>query len=230
MATGEILTGVQAHSAFYRLVGTETDDTELTLRGETPDQVANEFLTRGVRRAQRWMINMGYDGWRKRTGALTFTGSDDVDGGKKITLPNDYLRAYGSDRQSALREPDGKQWGQEINTEKDFRRGDLYYYRGDELWVTKDANFPATLFLEYHFVHAAWDASVTIDFPIDARPLIIAYAAELAKEDNWLPGGQEMKVGIVRALMSAKEEARDVARPSKTPRKFRRPKRFANRW
>ena len=219
--------------AFYRLVGTESGDDELELRGEAADDVAYIFLTRGSRTAQRWMIKMGYGGWRKRTSALTFTGSDDTDGGTKVALPNDFLRGYGNQRQSMLREANGKRWGQEIDPEDDHLRGDKYYIRGQELWLTRGASPPTTLYGDYHYTHPLWNAALantSIDFPTDARSLIPAEAAVVAKEENWVPGGEEMELKIERALKRAQEEARDVARPTKEPRKFRRPKRFANRW
>jgi len=226
----ELSTVAQVVAAFYRLTGSVSEDDALVEHGEAADDVAYTYLTRGCRAAQRWLLKMGYGGWRKRTTALTWSGSDAADGGRYATLPSDFLRAYGNQRVSALREADGDQWGQEVATQDDQTRGDGYYFRGDKMWLCRDASPPTTLYLDYVYTHPVWSASVTIDFPVDARALIVAEAANVAKEEAWLPGGPEMEQKIERALMRAREEARDVARPTKSPRMFKRPPRMGNRW
>ena len=215
---------------FYRLVGTLPDDGALVENSEAQDDVAYLYLTRGSRAAQRWMLKMGYGGWRKRSAALTWSGTDAADGGRYATLPTDFLRACGSQRQSALREANGDGWGQEIIVYDEQLEGDGYYFRGDTLWLARTAAPPTTLYLDYHYTHPAWSASVTIDFPMDARALIVAEAADAAKAENWLPGDQAMEVKIGRALAQAREEARDVARPSRQPRQFKKAPRWGNRW
>ena len=55
----ELTTGAMALEAFYRLVGSESGDQELTRQGEDTDEVGYIFLTRGARAAQRWMIAKG---------------------------------------------------------------------------------------------------------------------------------------------------------------------------
>ena len=217
---------------FYRLVGVESDDPALTDQGEATDEVARLYLTRGCRSAQRWMLRMGYQGWRERSIALSWSGSDAADGGRYSALPSDFLRAYGNKRVSALREADGRPWGTELNAEEDYRRGSFYYFRDQQLWVAHSAVPPGTLYLEYHYLHPKWEAldDDDIDFPMEARPLIVAEAANDAKEENWLPGGPEMERKIERALLRAREEARDIARQTKGPRTFRKPYRAANRW
>lgn len=217
----------------YRLVGTDAGDTALTEHGESTGDVVDLFLTEGSRNAQRWMLKMGYGGWRKRsTSALTWTGTDAADGGQKATVPTDFLRAYGNQRQSALREADGKRWGLEINPEEDHLRGDLYYFRGEELWLGLGASPPTTLYLDYHYTHPKFDslADNAIDFPMEARRLIVCEAANVAKEDNWLPGDEDMERKIERALMRAREAARDIARATKQPRQFRKPRIIGSRW
>lgn len=228
----------KCRQAFLRLTGTLDDDAALTELGEAQNEVVDLFLTRGVRLAQRWMLKMGYKGWRKRFGPITWSGSDETVGGRFVNLPTDFLRAFGRDRESALREANGEQWGFEIDTDTEHWKGDYYYFRGGDdladvpgqLWITRNATLPTTIYLEYHYLHDAFANGITLDFPVEARWLIIAEAANLAKEENWLPGGQEMEQKIERALIRAREEARDIARPSKQVRKMRRVVRYGNRW
>ena len=62
----ELDTVARVKRAFFRLVDTESDDPELTLLSEDADEVVELLLTRGFRSAQRWMLEQGYQGWRKR--------------------------------------------------------------------------------------------------------------------------------------------------------------------
>lgn len=216
---------------FFRLLGTDSTDPGLTANGEAPDDVAYLHLTAGCRDAQRWMLKMGYKGWRKRSAALSLAGTDSSDGGRYASLPSDFLRAAGNQKQSALRQADGTGWGQEVTDNEDQYHGDGYYIRGEQLWLTRGAQPPTTLYLEYHYTHPAWSAALsTIDFPMDARNLIVAEAANAAKEENWLPGGPELEGKLERNLMRVREKARDVARPTRQARQFRKPVRVGNHW
>ena len=228
----ELSTVLKCREAFYRLVGTDADDGALTAQTEQTDDVANLYLTRGCRNAQRWMLKMGYAGWRTRSGALSWSGTDETTGGRYTTLPTDFLRAWGTQRDSALHEANGTRWGQQVSPEDDLLRGNHWYIRGDELWITRNASPPTTLYLEYQYLHPTWDglADADIDFPVEARPLIIAEAADAAKEEFWLPGDVEMERKIDRAVRRAREEARDIARPTKQPRQLRRARRAGNHW
>jgi hypothetical protein len=228
------LDSVQKHrAAFYRLVGTTGDDTALTELNEVTDEVCDLYLTRGCREAQRWMLDMGYDGWRKRSTALTsasLSGTDDTDGGRYWALPSDFLKLWGRERESAIRKPNGDRWGAETTPHNDNWRGEYYYVRGDELWFARRAVLPTTFYVEYHYLHPKWEGAFTIDFPMEARWLIPTEAAVVAKEENWLPGGAEMEAKIERALARARNSARHIARRTKQPRGFRKPYRLANRW
>lgn len=229
----ELDTVLKHRQAWYRLVGTESGDQSLEEQDEATEEVAYLALTRGCRAAQRHMIRNGYGGWRKRSSALTFTGTDSADGGRKVALPSDCLRIYGNRRRSALVEANGDRWGREIDEEEDHLRGNYYYVRGEELWLGRTATPPSTMFLDFHYIHPEWNSSLAdgdIDFPMEARPLIVATAATVAKDDNWLPGGIELEAKIDRALLRAQEEARDISRRSKQPRTFRKPVRIGNRW
>jgi hypothetical protein len=227
---------VQRHrDAFYRLVGTTADDAALTDQGEATDEVVDLYLTRGSREGQRWMLDMGYDGWRKRSAALTsasLTGADATDGGRYWTLPTDFLKLWGRERESAIRKANGDHWGAEITPHEDHWKGNYYYVRGDDLWVARNAVLPTTFYVHYHYLHPKWEAlgDGSIDFPMEARWLIVAEAAVIAKEESWLPGGAEMELKIERALARARNTARHIARRTKQPRAFRKPPRFANHW
>lgn len=228
----ELSTVARCRNAFLRLVGTDDTDSALTDLGEAANEVVDLYLTRGCRDAQRWMLKMGYDGWRKRSSALTFTGTDAADGGQKATLPSDFMRTSGNTRRSALREASGDSWGAQIDQEEDSHKGNYYYLRGTELWLARTAVPPTTVYLDYHYQHPTWTglADGSIDFPLEVRPLIIAEAANVAKEENWLPGGRDMEAKIERALARAREAARDFARQTKGPRTFRKPVRWGNHW
>lgn len=221
--------------AWYRLVGMTTSDKALETRGESADDVAYLHLTRGCRAAQRHLLRMGYGGWRKRSSAITsWSGTDDADGGRYTSLPTDFLRAYGNRRFSALVEADGDRWGEEIGPEDAHQKGDFYYIRDTsgtrQLWLTRNASPPATVYLEYHYQHPTWNSGVTIDFPLEVRALIVAEAAVRAMDEVWFPGGPDMEGKIERAWLRAREEARHFARQNKGPRTFRKVRRVGNRW
>lgn len=223
--------------AWYRLVGTTPDDAALTDLGEATDEVAYLALTRGSRVAQRWMLKMGYGGWRQRSAALTFSGTDDADGGRYVALPSDFLRtagrnrvSAGHDRQSALRAANGTPWGVEIDETQDHYRGNYYYLRGEQLWLARTAQPPGTLYLDYHYTHPVWSSGTTIDFPVDARSLIVAEAANVAMEENWYPLDDAGKQAILRAVRNAREEARDLVRQTKTPRRLQKAPRYGGNW
>jgi len=226
----ELTAAAQFVRGFYRLVGEMSSDPELVALGESVDEIAYIYLTQGTRAGQRWMLDCGYMGWRKRSSALTWTGTDDTTGGTYSDLPSDFLRAFGSQQKSALVEADGRPWGTEVHTLDDTLEGDGYYFRGDELWLLRRASPPSTLYLSYHFLHPAWDATTEVDFPVEARGLIPAEAANLASLENFLPGGNEMLAKIDRALKVARERARGLGRPSKQARMMRKPARYNSRY
>lgn len=220
----------RVRQAFYRLIGSTVDDDGLTEQGETDNEVCYLFLTRGCRAAQRFMLDEGYGGWRQRSAALSFSGSDAADGGRYTSLPTDFLRAVGNDRTSALREADGTPWGQEFDDRDDTKQGNGYYLRGDQIWLLRNAVIPSTLYLDYHFHHPEWSDSVTIDFPIKARWLIVAEAADSAKLEDWFVGDNDVLAKIAAALIKARTEATDIAKRTQQPLKWRAPRRAGTHW
>jgi len=233
----ELDTGAKIEAAFFRLVDTEADDPELTLLGEAASDVIDQLLTRGFRAAQRWMLNKGHQGWRKRSAAITWSGSDAANGGTYSALPADFMKAYGNGRMSCLEEANGDRWGSEIDPDEIARRGSHYYFRGSDdggmqIWRGKASQSPATLYLDYHYKHPSWKdlADGDIDFPMEIRALPVAIAANFAKEEAWFPAGQEGEVKIVRALGLAEEEAMRTVKASRKPRMMRAPRRYGNHW
>lgn len=226
-------TVAKCRNAFLRLVGTDDADPALTDLGEATTEVVDLYLTAGSRDAQRWMLSVGYDGWWRRSSAITsWTGSDSADGGRYTTLPSDFLRLRGNSRTSALVEADGDRWGSLIDSEENYRKGNYYYLKGTQLWLARTASPPSTVYIEHHYQHPSWTglADANIDFPLEVRPLVISEAANAAKEENWLPGGQEMEAKIERRLARDRQKARDFARQVKGPRMWRKVLRVGNRW
>jgi hypothetical protein len=231
------LSTVNGHRyAFYRLVGSDASDDLLVEHGEDAGEIVDLFLTLGSRGAQRYMLENGYRGWRKRSSAITsWSGADDTDGGRYWTLPSDFLKACGRiNRDSAIHKANGDQWGREIRYEQRALKGDLYYFEGvEKLWLARGAIPPSPVYLEYHYMHPAWTSSLQdseIDFPLDARRLIIAEAAFEAKDENWLPGDINLENKIHRARENARTRARRVAHQSMSQRVLLAPVRFGNRW
>jgi hypothetical protein len=60
-----------------------------------------------------------------------------------------------------------------------------------------------------------------VDFPSEDRPLIVAFAAERAMQDSWLPGGEEMMVKIAANRRACEQRAFRRTRRSRTMRKLR---------
>ncbi len=215
-------------AAFYRLVGTEEGDPALIEQGEASNAVAYQALTKGIRSGQRFMLSKGYMGWRELSAALTWTPAS-VTGIYVAAVPSGFLRAFGNAKMSALIGSDGKRWGQEITAYDHSASGQCYWFEGEEIKIPATTT-PPTLRLDYHYRHDALDGSATITFPQEARSLIVAYAANHAKQDNWLPGGPEMELKVREAVKVAEQNAIDVARPTKTPRQIRVRKAYGTHW
>jgi hypothetical protein len=221
--------------ALLRLVGTEEQDPEFSLRGEVTNEVLDLFLSEGTWAAQRWLLRNGYKGWRSRSPALVWLGADATDGGRYAAMPTDFLTAYSSGEppRGALVEADGSSWGQEIAPDDLRYQGNGYYFPDtSNVWLARRASPPSPIYLLYHYRHPGWvnilDAD--LDLPQEVRYLVVAEAASQAKEEHWLPGGQEMEMKIERALGRARQKAMGLARPSGGPRKMRHRQPYGYRW
>lgn len=217
-------------SAFYRLVGTTSDDDSLTENSEAEDDVFYLFITRGYRSAQRYLIDFCRmsDRWRTRSSAITWSGTESTVGGQYSALPTNFLRLAGNRHRSSLVEADGTRWGQEIDESDSIIKGQYYYLKNDQLWKTRSASPPSTVYLEYHHHHAViTSATSTFDLPAEARHLAVAFAANDAMTENWFPGKDR---NVVReALANAKYEAKQLRR-SREPIKMAAPRRYGTAW
>jgi len=226
----ELDTVAKVVAAFYRLVGTESSDDALMANAEQVNEVAYTYLTRGSRNGQRWMLKAGWMGWQK-SAALSWV-LDSALGVYGADLPADFLRAFGTRKMSALRRTGGAQWGVEVDGGIYDTTGSVYQLAGDRILLGRTAVPPGDLVLLYHYTHPKWEnlADEDIDFPVDARALIVAEAANVGKEEYWLTGGPEMEMKIERELTRAREEARDLCRQTKSTHQLRKATRFGNRW
>jgi len=218
--------------AWYRLVGTVSSDAALTENAESADEVAYLCLTHGAWQAQRYLCDRGLsDRWFVRSAALSWSGTDAADGGRYTSLPSDFLMLYGDEDRSSLVDEDFDPWGREIDAEQAHRHGAGYFYlRNERLWLTIGSDPPTTLYLEYVGRHAEITAVASLDFPTDARALIVAYAAEHGMHESWLPGGVELEAKILGAVRHAETVAAGVARRSRKPRKRQAPKTIGTRY
>jgi hypothetical protein len=221
----------QISRAFARLVGVPVTDEALTEMGDDSGEVVNQYLTRGCRAAQRWLLKKGYHGWIGNHGPLQWQG-EEWSGGRYAPLPADFLRAYGNTERSALLKSDGSDWGQEVPPEQSHvARGDVYWIPDTtRICLGRGATPPDPLHLAYHRRHPAINASTEIEFPVEARPLIVAEAAAMAREENWIPGGAEMYGKIDSALRTARLQALDIARLTKSQRTVFPNNRYGTRW
>lgn len=209
--------------AFYRLTDTASDDDSLIEHDDSSLEAVNQFLQYGANDAQDYLMDCGLsDRWVKPHTAITsWSGSDSADGGRYVSLPSDFFRLSGDGMTSALRQADGTRWGQLMDFRDRFRvRGNRYWLQNEQLWIARGANPPASLLVDYHFRLPTLSSS-TVDFPTEDRPLIVAYAAERAMEDSWLPGGPEMEAKIRNKVRICEQRAFRRSRRSRAQRKLR---------
>ncbi|TVQ98311.1 MAG: hypothetical protein EA398_13500 [Deltaproteobacteria bacterium] len=215
--------------AFYRMVGARPVDPALNAFGASQDDVANELLTEGAHEAQRFMIGAGYHGWMRRFGPLVL---DEDDEGRFAVLPVDFLTAQGWRRQSALEDASGRSWGKEADGRDPLSRGNVYWIPDyTTLRFGRGALVPTEVYLRYHYFHPTFGSSEeTVDFPPDARRLVVCMAAQAAVDEDWVPGQEEAMGRIDRALAKARQRARRVAVTSKRQRQVQEPPVFGTRW
>ena len=209
--------------AFYRLTDTASDDDSLIEHDDSTLEGVNQFLQYGLNDAQDYMMDCGLsDRWVSQATAITsWSGTESDDGGRYKALESDFFRLSGDDMTSALRKIDGERWGHLVDFRDRFRvRGNRYWLQGTNLWIARGASPPASLIYDYHH-RLATLSSATVDFPSEDRPLIVAYAAERAMQDSWLPGGEEMLVKIQANRRACEQRAFRRTRRTRTMRKLR---------
>ena len=209
--------------AFYRRTDTESGDDALIEHDDTTLEAVNQFLQYGLNDAQDYLMDCGLsDRWVSVATAITsWSGSDTEDGGRFKDLESDFFRFAGDDKTSALREIDGTRWGVLVDARDRFRvRGNKYYLLNEQLWLARAASPPTSLIYDYH-ARIATLSSSTVDFPSEDRPLIVAYAAERAMNDSWLPGDKEMEMKIANNVRACKASAFRRTRRSRKQRRLR---------
>lgn len=206
--------------AFFRLTDTSAADTSLIEQDTESNEAVHYFIQHGLWSAQDFLLSSGAASrWLKVGTAITWSGSDDT-GGRYVALPADFLRLAGDENRSALSEANNVRWGQQLNEEESGAYGDYYYLKNERLYLTRGASPQNTLYINYHHRHEVLAAdNTTIDFPLLDRPLIVAWAAQHALADNWLPDTAAAKVQ--QAMAYWKREAASRARRTRQPAKLR---------
>jgi len=220
--------------AFYRLTATSADSPALTEWDVSTLEALYQFLQYGAWDAQAWLIDGGLaDRWVSAYTLLSWSGTDSSDGGKYQALPSDFLRLAGDDYRSAIRNPaTGLRWGKEVDFPDRWSvRGRHYWLQDENLWIARAAQTNGAKVLDYHHKLATLADGTTVDFPSEHRSLIVAYAADRAMGDSWLPGGMEMQAKITANLKKLQREAHRRIRRTSGPRKMRNAQRTgATHW
>lgn len=216
--------------AFFRLTATSADNQALKENDDSTLEAVYQFLQYGLWDAQAWLIDCGLaDRWVSVSAALTWSGADGTDGGRYAALPSDFLRAIGDDTHSCLRVPGSSRWGAQVDFRDRWEAGsDRYWFQNEKLWISKGSVPPSGLCLDYHHrLPTLVDTTTgppavdgTVDFPVEHRPLIVAFATERAQSDAWLPGDMEMQAKIQSNLNKRKNEAWRRIRRTSGPRKL----------
>lgn len=213
---------------FYHHLGTDaTDDALIEHDSETLEQ-AHRYLQFGLWNAQAYLVGLGLgERWRAVSSTLSWSGAEATSGGRFLSMADGgsfarFLKLAGDEDHSALRQPNGTQWGMQIDERSRFERwGNFYYLLGDDqLWVTKGANPPSTLVADYYQRHAILEDATVIDFPVDLTPLVPAEAALMALGDAWVPVDKEQKAEIRDAHRRWRKEAAKRRR-SRSPKRMR---------
>lgn len=214
---------------FYGMVGTTSSDDALVENGEAVDEVAYICLTQGFRRAQRFLVSHGMASrWRVRSSALSWSGADATDGGRYSTLPSDFMMFSQRPPRSSIVEANGEQWGQEVVAEHDNLTGDYYYLKNEQLWIAKNAEPPTACYLDYVFLHPEMAAATTMNFPLEVRPLCVAYAAQHGMAEGWFPRADGN--AIERNVQLWEKDGALFARRSRAQRKQTAPKTVGTRF
>ena len=210
---------------FFRLVNADSSDGDLTEHDSSTLEGAYEKLAQGLEEAQLFLIQIGRGGqWRAQSSALTWAGTEPR---RYAALPSDFLRLDSDPEQriSGLRDSSGRSWGSEIDEKDRDRAGANRYYVVDDatdgyrVYVTKGSAPPSNLLAEYYTVADALADSTDMDVPADARPLVPAFATELAKDESWVTGGDAEKGAVTKNLAAQKRRAFKRGRLTRRSRK-----------
>lgn len=225
---------VKLRQAFFRLMDTDDTDDGLIEQDTETNEAVNYFLQHGLWKAQSYVIQ-NVDKWRWLTlsAAITWTTADD---GYYSALPTDFLRLAGKagERFSPLNEADGAQWGDLIDPADRYvkQNTNSYWIQNERLYRVLGSTPPTTLYMNYHHRHAILSADGTaIDFDIDKRPLIVAYAGQIAMAEAWIPGGATMIAKIEQNARYWEKYVAEMARRTQEPRRLKSKDVLnSNRW
>lgn len=209
--------------ALFTLCDTDATDADLIEHDASTLEGVYRLLTEAGDTAQEELIRGGYgEFWLETSAAISWSGSDATLGGRYWALPAEFRRAYGDENDSCLREADGSQWGQEIPPELRLRaEGNFYYFRSSQLWIAREADPPATLYMDYYRKVQDMQDSVDVDFPEELRSLVVAYAAVDAASEAWYTGDREDVQRLGANLERKKKRAFAMLRPSRKRRTIR---------
>lgn len=220
--------------AFYRLTGTAATDDALTEHDSEVLEAVHYHLQRGLWSAQEYLISVGTTRWLTRADATPWVADGDL---TYLALPDDFLRLSGDERVSPfLVNNTRRTLGVSSNFDNGLSIGASYWVEGDRLYAGKGVTAPTGLQVEYIHRHPLVTsddenaAGGAIDFPVEDRPLIVAFAAAHAMVESWLPGGPDMEAKIDRNLAMAKAESARRSRRTREPRKMRPPEVLGTRW
>jgi hypothetical protein len=211
--------------ALYRLVNTDDLDDAMLEHDATSLDGVYMALQEGVDDAQQYLVDSGLsDYWLTTSATLSFTGSDPD---RYVALPatdtdsadKRFWRLYGDHKWSALRKANGERWGLEVPAHSRWKiRGNCYYLRNERLYLARSASPPSDVVMDYLYRLPDLVDSTTVDFPESDRPLIVAYAAIHAMENDWIAGGADMESKLMRNLERRKQAAYRRARRSLQPK------------
>lgn len=199
--------------AFYRYTATDSTDGAMTEHDDTENETVHEALQAGLGAAQRYLIDIGCgEDWLTSSAALSF--SEASTGEQYATAPVDLLRFAGDERYPALRDADGRAWGQLLRnpTARRVTTGDFFFWAEKKIWLARLAA-PPELYLDYYqrITLPAADVTdlttATPSFPEHALNLIPAEAALHALHQAWFPGDRDMESRIIRARTYWRAEA-----------------------
>lgn len=221
--------------ALLRLVNAEDGDDDATEHDLEANEVFYRALQQGAEDAQTFMLDVGRgDWWLTTSSAISWTGSDPD---RYWALPEDFLRAAGDFDASPFRASDGsKLWGRQVAVLERFRcTGDAWYFRsGDDgeprVYLARKANPLSDMVMDYYRTVGELEDDVDVDFPELDRILIPAYAAAIAMEESWFPGGDEQRAAIARNKKRSEDAAWRRARRTQQPRMIKSSVGMGEHW
>lgn len=224
--------------ALLRLLAMSTSDGTLAEHETTAGDTLNHLIQHGTWEAQSYYLNhVDPERWRKRSSAITWSGTEAADGGRYVALAGDFLRLYGTKERSALVEADGTRWGYLIDALDRYEYlGDYYYIDAtavgvERLWIAKSATPPTSLYYEYTYRHPTFsDDTTAAEFPLQHVPLVVAFAAEYAMHHPFFPGDDGVAAKVAANLEYWKRTVAVAGRRSREPRKAKSGRTIGSRW